>query len=115
MAFKGTPLQTSGLIPRVRQTVLVGGPAGNHGLDGIEPGFDRLLSVTLVRLILGAGTPNTVSWTVSDLTSQFSIVAPGLIGNAGGTGAAGGFLIVLWYDSDFGLTREPFVVPPPIE
>jgi len=108
MAYKGTPLVPSGLITRVRQTFLVGAAAGNYTLTGIIKDHDKILQVTLVKLALAEGTPNTITWTASDLTSQFSITANDTINNTGGAAGTGGFLVVLWYDSDFGIGRRAF-------
>lgn len=108
MRFKGTPLQTSGLIPRVRQTFLPGAEADDISLMGIRPGEDLLLSVTLVRPILTAGNPNTVTFEIADLTSEFRIMDRDVISNSPGTDSTGGFLVVLWYDSDLGITTRPF-------
>ncbi len=108
MAFKGTPLQTSGLITRVRQSILVGAAAGNYTLTGVVKDHDKILQVLLVKLTLAEGTPNTITWTVSDLTAEFSITVANTINNTGGTAGTGGFLVVLWYDMDYGITAKVF-------
>jgi hypothetical protein len=108
MGFKGTPLQTSGLITRVRQNILVGAAAGNYTLSGVAKDHDKLLQVLLVKLALTEGTPNTITWTVSNLTSEFTISAANTINNTGGTSGTGGFLVVLWYDMDYGITTKVF-------
>jgi len=108
MRYKGTPLQTSGLLPRIRQTILQGAEADDVPLTGIRPGEDMILSVTMVKPILVEGTPNTVSFQIADLTSEFRILERDAINNSPGTDSTGGFLVVQWYDSDFGVTKSPY-------
>ena len=108
MAYKDLPPQVSGVITRVRQSILVGAAAGNYTLTGVQKDHDKLLSVTLVKLTLAEGTPNTITWTVSNLTSEFSITAANTINNTSGTAGTGGFLIVQWYDKDYGFRSNPF-------
>lgn len=94
----------SGIITRVKSTILVGAAAGNRTLTGIAYGDqgDSLIRVQSVIITLSEATPNTLVWTVADLTSEFSITADDTINNTGGTSSVRGFLIVEWYDRDFG-------------
>ena len=108
MPFKGLPLQTSGIITRVRQSILPGAPAGSYTLAGVRKDHDKILTVTLVKLALTEGAPNAITWTVADLSAEFSITASNTITNFGGTAGTGGFLVVQWYDQDFGIASKPF-------
>ena len=61
----------SGLIPRVRLSLVQGGAAGAHTLTGIAIG-DKILSVIHLTLTLTEAAPNTTNlWTPVDLTSEF--------------------------------------------
>lgn len=77
-------------LPRVVSvTVVPGGAAGDHAVDGnIEDG-DALLSVRHVS--------DTLS-TNADLTAEFSIseTKHGVINNGGGTATAGDWLVVTY-------------------
>lgn len=101
------PIQVTGVVTRVRQTILPGAAAGNYALAGVRKD-DRLLTVTLVKLTLTEGAPNTLAWTTADLSGEFTITANNTIANAGGTSGVGGFLVVQWYDQDFGFATRPF-------
>ena len=44
--------------------------------------------------------------TISDLTSEFSISADDTITNASGTATTNGYIVVAWYDHDWGATTN---------
>jgi len=102
-------IANAGIMP----DVVVGGAAGNHTLTGITV-EDRLLKVTFVKLALAEGTPNTITWTTSDLTSEFrgastkGVTADDTISNPGGTDTSDGILLVFWQDVDRDNTSEGF-------
>lgn len=77
-------------LPRVVSvTVVPGGAAGDHVVDGnVAPG-DLLLSVRHVNDTLSTNT---------DLTSEFEVSESthGVINNAGGTATAGDWLVVTY-------------------
>lgn len=105
---QNTSPQPSGIIPRVRLSMIPGGAAGNLTLTGIDDGFDKLLSVISVTLTLSEGAPNTVdAFTAADLTSEFSITADDTINNGGGTSTANSLVFVMWYDADWGFSVDP--------
>ena len=76
-------------------TTIAGGTAGNHTVTGIKTN-DKLRAVLTLDFTLTEGTPNTRTWAVSDLTSEFSISAADTINNTGGTDTSGGILLVLY-------------------
>lgn len=100
---------TTGIISRVKVELLVGVAAGNVVLTGIVAGDqgDTLIRVQSMVLALTEGAPNTIAWTRADLTSEFTISADDQINNTGGTSSVDGFLIVQWYDRDFGEFVDP--------
>jgi len=85
------------LAGAVRTTVIDGGPAGNHTVNGIEVG-DALRAVLKLDFTLTEGTPNTRTWAATDLTSEFSITAGDTISNTGGTDNSGAVLVVVYED-----------------
>lgn len=96
---KKGPAGTTGIIPRVRLTLLAGGAAGNLTLTGIKVNEDYIVSV--VAFGLTEGTPNTFSG-IADLTQEFNITADNTINNSGGTSSAAKLVLVHWYDADYG-------------
>jgi len=85
------------LAGAVRITVIAGGAAGNHTVTGIAVG-DALRAVLQLDFTLAEGAPNTRTWAVSDLTSEFSVAAADTINNAGGTDTTGQILVVVYED-----------------
>lgn len=75
------------------------GSAGGFTLPGIKT-EDVLLSVFAVTLVLGEATPNTIAFTTTDLTAEFTITADNSIDNTGGTDLTDMFAFVLWLDKD---------------
>jgi len=74
-------------------TVIAGGAAGDHTVTGIET-KDNLKTVLHLDFTLEEGAPNTRTWVIHDLTSEFSISAANTINNTGGTDTSGGILLV---------------------
>ena len=74
----------------LKQTLIVGGAAGNFTLTGIAT-EDRLISV------LHAPDAGAVDACVN-LTAEFTITAADTINNTAGTASTNGQLIVLWED-----------------
>jgi hypothetical protein len=72
-------------------SVIAGGSAGNHTLTGIKT-TDALSGVAYVK----DGTYNLTA--VSDLSSEFTILAADVIENAAHTDTTGGYLIISWVD-----------------
>lgn len=102
------------LAGAVRTTVIAGGAAGNHTVTGVEVG-DALravlkLDVTAAGVALegadlaatqanhAVAAKHTKTWSVADLTSEFSITAANTINNAGGTDTTGAVLVVVYED-----------------
>jgi len=76
----------SGFPRDVGITVIAGGPAGTHRIDGdLDPSGDVLLSVRHVSSDL---TTN------ADLTAEFSVSGLNEIDNSAGTDTTGDFLVV---------------------
>ena len=70
----------------VMSQAVAGAAAGNVNVSKIKKG-DHLVSVIMVTATTAA---------LTDLTSQFSIAADGVINNTGGTSSASNGLIVTW-------------------
>jgi len=85
------------LAGAVKTTVIDGGAAGDHAVTGIAVG-DALRSVLKLDFTLVEGTPNVRTWSVADLTSQFTVTATDTINNAGGTDTTGAILVVVFED-----------------
>ena len=81
----------------VRTKVVAGGAAGNHTVSGIAVG-DALRSVLKLDFTLAEGAPNVRTWSVADLTSEFTVTATDTINNAGGTDTTGAILVVVFED-----------------
>jgi len=81
----------------VRTKVVAGGAAGNHTVTGIAVG-DALRSVLKLDFTLAEGAPNVRTWSVADLTSEFTVTATDTINNAGGTDTTGAILVVVFED-----------------
>lgn len=78
-----------GFIRPVAVTVIPGGAAGDHIIDGNLPASGGLL--ISVRHIAAAAANNG-----TDRTAEFSITGRNLINNGGGTNTAGDFLVVTY-------------------
>lgn len=78
--------------PRVKQSLVTGGAAGNLTLTGITTS-DTLLSV------LSYTTAASIA-SVADLTAEFTITANDTINNTGGTATTNNQVVVLWEDAD---------------
>jgi hypothetical protein len=85
------------LAGAVRTMVIDGGAAGDHTVTGIAVG-DALRAVLKLDFTLTEGVPNTRTWAVSDLTSEFSIAGANTINNTGGSVTTGGVLVVVYED-----------------
>lgn len=83
----------------IKVTAIAEGAAGNHTVTGITTD-DVLLAVVGHKLALAEGTPNTITVTALNLTSEFTITAANTINNTGGTSLADGFVLVVWLDKD---------------
>ena len=88
-----SPMDETGIVPRMRTFVADGAVAGNITVTGIAIG-DNLISV-LAHQVSGAVGIDSVA----DLTSEFSITAADTINNTGGTSSANGYLVILYYDN----------------
>ena len=85
------------LAGAVKTTVIAGGAAGDHTVTGIATD-DALRAVLELDFTLAEGAPNTRTWAVADLTSEFSIGAADTINNTGGTDTSGAVLVVVYED-----------------
>ncbi len=85
------------LAGAVKTTVIAGGAAGDHTITGIATG-DALRAVLQLDFTLDEGAPNTRTWAVADLTSEFSISAADTINNDGGTDTSDSVLVVVYED-----------------
>ena len=75
-------------LPRlVSVTVVPGGAAGAHRVDGNITTGDVLLSVRRVSDTMSVN---------ADLTAQFTIAGEGLLDNAGGTVTTGDWLVITY-------------------
>lgn len=88
-----SPMDETGIIPRMRTFQAAGAVAGNVTVTGIAVG-DNLISVIAHQVGGAVGIDS-----VADLTSEFSITAANTINNTGGTSSASGFLVILYYDN----------------
>lgn len=85
------------ILPSLRFGFIGDAAAGDHTLTGIRP-EDKLVAVVGCTLTLSEGAPNTIAWTFSDLTSEFSITADDTVNNTGGTALTDMFCIVVYLD-----------------
>jgi len=83
----------------LKLSAIAEGSAGGFTVTGIKT-EDKLLAVMAVTLVLGEATHNTVAFTTTDLTAEFSISADNEIYNTGGTDLTDMFAFVLWLDKD---------------
>ncbi len=80
-------------------TAIPEGSAGSHTVTGISTD-DTLLAVIGHKIALSEGSPNTISVTAVNLTSEFTISAANTINNTGGTSLADTMVLVFWLDKD---------------
>ncbi len=83
----------------LKVTAIPEGAAGNHTVTGITTD-DTILAVIGHKIALGEGTPNTITITAVNLTSEFTITAADTVNNTGGTSLADSLVLVIWYDKD---------------
>ncbi len=88
-----SPMNETGIVPRMRTFVAAGGAAGDITVTGIALG-DNLISVLAHQTGGAVGIDS-----VADLTSEFSISAADTINNDGGTASTNGYLVILYYDN----------------
>ncbi len=61
---------------------------------------DTLIAVIGHKIALGEATPNTITVTAVNLTSEFTITAANTINNTGGTSLADSMVFAIWLDKD---------------
>ncbi len=88
---------TTGIVPRVRTSIIQGGAVGNFTLTGIKQHKDFIVSVIYIPF------PSVTPWAApSDISSEFSISADNTITNTT-TNTTNGLLLVTWYNNDWGV------------
>jgi hypothetical protein len=81
----------------VRIDLIAGGAAGDHTVNGIlPPGQPPIQGPGDV--LVAVHFHNNATGVLTDQTGEFTITAPNVINNGGGTDSAAGVLVVVWED-----------------